>query len=137
MDSQSFYTRQMLLQYGRQLVSARRLVRYDTLLGRNLAKDQGLLHAQRKAMVERVSREIVDNLIFSGSENPIVCEVREALSKERGEKLVFRYPPGELDVRIFRIINAGEEEEILGQEKQLVVEQLWRITLQTVEATMF
>ncbi len=137
MDTQTFYTRQMLLQYGRQLVSARRLARYDHLLGRTELSDPELLRAKRKVMVERVAREIVDNLIFSGSENPIVCDVRDALSRERGEVLIFRYPPGELDVRIFRIDPEGVEWEINGQEKQLVTEQLWNITLQVVENTMF
>ena len=136
MTTHSFYTRQMLLRYSRQLVAARRLARYDRLLGRAGQADPDAAAERRQAMVERVAREIVENLIFSGSENPIVQEVQERLTEEMGEQLVFRYPPADLDFKIFRTAEDGEEHELAPGEKQAVMGRLWDVTLRTVDATM-
>lgn len=136
MTTQSFYTRQMLLRYSRQLVAARRLARYDQLLGRALPGDPEAADAKRRAMVERIAREIMDNLIFSGSDNPVVREVQERLAEETGEELVFRYPPADQDVKIFRTGADGQEEELPLGEKQEVMGRLWDVTLRTVDATM-
>lgn len=135
MTTHSFYTRQMLLRYSRQLVAARRLARYDRLLGRGGQADPDAAAARRQSMVERVAREIVENLIFSGSENPIVQEVQKRLIEELGEELVFRYPPADLDFKIFRLADDGEKELAPG-EKQAVMGRLWDVTLRTVDATM-
>ena len=136
MDTQSFYTRQMLLQYGRQLVAARRLARYDQMTGRGGDRDPTAAEIKRQAMVERVAREIVENLIFSGSDNYIVREVQERLIEELGEELVFRYPPADQDFKIFRVDDDGQEAELSGGERQAVMGRLWDVTLRTVDATM-
>lgn len=136
MNTQSFYTRQMLLRYSRQLVAARRLARYDQLLGRGPQTDKEAVEAKRHAMVERIAREIMENLIFSGSDNPIVHEVQERLAKEAGEDYIFRYPPADQDFKIFRTTPDGQEVELSVGEKQLVMGHLWDVTLRTVDATM-
>ena len=135
MDSQSFYTRQMLLQYGKQLIAARRLARYEQMIGRGKRTDNDADLAKRRALVERIAREIVDNLIFSGSENRIVQEVRENLARETGERYTFRYPPAEEDFLIFRETPEGEREVSAG-EKRGIMDRLWQVTLRTVDATM-
>ncbi len=136
MDTHSFYTRNMLQQYGKQLVSARRLARYQQLLGRGDQQGVGPPpDVKRRLMVERIAREIVDNLIFSGSENPIVNEVRQRLNTVMGEELIFQYPPGELEFKIIRNTLDGPE-EISVDEKHLVMGRLWDITLETVNETM-
>ena len=136
MNTQTFYTRQMLLQYGRQLVAARRLARYDQLLGKSKQMEDEAVRVHRRVMVERVAREIMENLIFSGSENPVVREVRETLDQEMGARYVFRYPPAGLDLQIFRLNEEGEEREVSADEKQAVMSRLWDVTLRTVDATM-
>lgn len=136
MTIHSFYTRQMLLRYSRQLVAARRLARYDRLLGRAAQADPHAASAKRRTMVERVAREIVEDLVLSGSDNPIVHEVRERLIKELGEEVKFSYPPADLDIRIFRTSEDGEQIELLPGEKQAVMGRLWDVTLRTVDATM-
>ncbi len=136
MNTQSFYTRQMLLRYSRQLVAARRLARYDQLLGRSARHAPEEAEAKRRAMVERISREIMENLIFSGSDNPVVQEVQARLSEELGEEYIFRYPPAEQDFQIFRTASEGGEVELSQGEKQAVMGQLWDLTLRTVDATM-
>ncbi len=135
MNTQSFYTRQMLLQYGRQLVAARRVARYEQLVGRTGAGPQDAA-AQRRAMVERITREIMENLIFSGSDNPVVREVHDALARETGETHVFRYPPGSLEVQVFRVMPDGTEEELRPEDKRTLMGRLWDVTLRTVDATM-
>jgi hypothetical protein len=127
----------MLLQYGRQLVSSRKLIRYRELLGQGggLGESPPAPEEQRKFMVERITREVVDNLIFAGSENPVVLEVRDRLDTELGENFVFQYPPGETDFRIFR--KKDEKlEEIVADERHMVMAKLWDITRKTVAETM-
>jgi hypothetical protein len=136
MNTHSFYTRQMLLRYSRQLVAARRLARYDRLLGRSMPVGSEAAQAKRREMVERVAREIMENLIFSGSDSPIVLEVKERLADEVGEDLIFRYPPAERDFQIFRVDGQGDEVELGNGEKQAVMGRLWDVTLRTVDATM-
>ena len=87
-------------------------------------------------MVERITQEIVENLIFSGSENPIVTEVRQKLEKQLGDTFEFQYPPGSLDYRIFKHSPEGERLEIIGAEKDELLLALWNVTLETVDATM-
>lgn len=136
MTIHSFYTRQMLLRYSRQLVAARRLARYDRLLGRAAQADPDVAAVKRQTMVERVAREIVEDLVLSGSDNPIVHEVKERLIKELGEELLFSYPPEDLDIRIFRRSEDGGQVELAPGEKQAVMGRLWDVTLRTVDATM-
>jgi len=136
MNTQSFYTRQMLLRYSRQLVAARRLARYDQLLGRGPQYSSEAAEVKRSAMVERVAREVMENLIFSGSDNPVVHEVQTRLAEESGENFIFRYPPAEQDFQIFRTDSDGEEVELSQGEKQMVMGRLWDVTLRTVDATM-
>ena len=135
MTTHTFYTRQMLLQYGRQLVTARRLARYEQLLGRGPRGDIASNAAKRQDMVERVAREIMENLIFSGSDNPTVQDVKERLTRELGEELIFRYPPADQDFKIFRIKD-GEERELSEAEKQRAMARLWQVTLRAVDETM-
>lgn len=86
-------------------------------------------------MVERIAREVVDNLIFSGSENPVVLEVRERLDHELGEQFIFQYPPGELDFKIFRKED-DELVEVTADDKHIVMGRLLDITRETVAETM-
>jgi hypothetical protein len=126
----------MLLQYGRQLISSRRLARYHQLLGAGAARESSLSpEEQRELMVERITREVVDNLIFTGSENPVVLEVRGRLDQALGEKFIFHYPPGSLDFKILRKIEGGTQ-EVPPEEKHRIMGRLVEITRQTVAETM-
>ena len=131
----TFYTKNMLAHYGKQLVSARRLARYENLIGRQMPPEDAASF-RRKAMVERITQEIVENLIVSGSENPIVEEVRQTLEKKLGYTIEFHYPPGSLDYRIYSRGPQGEREELTGPAKDEFMLTLWNVTLETVNATM-
>jgi hypothetical protein len=126
----------MLLQYGRQLVSSRRLARYRQLLGTGAGQEDSLTpDEQRRIMVERITREVVDNLIFTGSENPVVQEVRSRLNQELGETFIFHYPPGELDFKVLRKTDSATQ-EVSSDEKHRIMGKLVDITRVTVAETM-
>ncbi|CAK7049204.1 MAG: hypothetical protein DELT_00963 [Desulfovibrio sp.] len=133
----SYYMQHMLLQYGRQLTTARRLARHRQAMRLangyvpELSPDE-----KRKALVGRVTSEIIENLLLAGSENPIVVEVLERLRQALGEDIIFRYPPGELDVLLFRHTEDGVEEEIAPEEKAKIMGLLWHIAEQAVSETM-
>ncbi|MDL2314431.1 hypothetical protein LJC36_05575 [Desulfovibrio sp. OttesenSCG-928-C14] len=135
MDTRSYYTRRMLLQYGRQLISSRRLARYQQLLGLGRSEEGISPLEQRSLMVDRITREVIENLIFTGSTNPVVLEVKDRLKDEFGDDLTFYYPPGSLDFRIVR--GEGEEQkEVSADEKRKIMEKLLDITHETVSCSM-
>ena len=90
---------------------------------------------KRRAMVEHVARELLDNLLFTGSDNPVVREVRQELNRTLHGEYSFRYPPGEVDVRIFREEPEGSR-ELTSEERKNILAALWEITLSKVDATM-
>ena len=145
----SFYYRNMLSQYDRQLVAARRLARIrpgvEPVAGASaLARQTGEgttddneapAEVRRRIMVEHVARELLENLLFTGSDNPIVQEVRQELDLRLKGHFSFWYPPGEVDVRIVRESPEGPR-ELNGEERREVLTELWDITLAKVDATM-
>lgn len=130
----SFYFRNMLLQYDRQLVTARRLARLRAELRERMPAAVPT-ETKRRVMVEHVARELLDNLLFTGSDNPVVREVRQELNRTLHGEYSFRYPPGEVDVRIFREEPDGSR-ELTSEERKHILAALWEITLAKVDATM-
>ncbi len=126
----------MLRQYDKQLIAGRRINRY---MGISRAHDRedsaSSLSMKRQAMIERVSREIVENLIFVGSTNPIVQEIKEELEKEVHEKLTFTFPVGMMDMQILKDTPNGPQ-PVSGAELGRILDKLWEITLDKVSATM-
>ena len=136
MTVKSFYVRAMLRQYDKQLIAGRRISRY---MGLSRAQDGDESatspSVKRQAMIERVSREIVENLIFVGSPNPIVQEIKEELEKALNMKLTFTFPVGMMDMQILKETPNGQE-PVSGSELGEVLDKLWEITLDKVSATM-
>lgn len=132
----SYYMQHMLLQYGRQLTTARRLARH-----RQAMRLAGVLppeqspEERRALMVRRVTSEVVENLLLTGSDNPVVTEVLERLNEALGEEIIFRFPPGELDMLLFRRSPDGEE-QLDAEEKGRVMGLLWHIAEEVVNETM-
>ena len=131
----SYYMQHMLQQYGRQLLTARRPARRRRAMLLAGAKPDPTPEEKRSLMVRRVTGEIVENLLMTGSENPIVLEVKARLNRALGQELIFRYPPGELDMRISRMGPHGEV-EVTHEEKAQIMSSLWHIAEQTVNETM-
>ncbi len=136
MDTPSYYTRQMLLQYGKQLATTRRLARMGGGPGLVTPPQQREAAHQRSLTVERVAREITDNLIFSGSDNLIVRQVLEELEQETGATHAFRFSPTGMEVHILRKTEAEGEVELVGEDKARLLATLWQVALRVVDATM-
>ncbi|MDL2272697.1 hypothetical protein LJC23_06685 [Desulfovibrio sp. OttesenSCG-928-I05] len=151
--STSYYMQHMLLQYGRQLTTARRIARHRQAMRLASGEEPEIpAETRRRLMVERITGEIVENLLLTGSESSIVTEVKARLAEELGGNVIFRYPPGELDMRIYRVNPAASEagfddpqsmsfteesaEEILGEEKIRIMDTVWRVAREIVDDTM-
>ncbi len=136
MTIRSFYVRNMLLNYDKQLIAARRLNRYLQALRGDAGVAQEIpADIKRRVLVERVAHEVMENLLFSGSDNPIVQEVKTALEQELGEQFSFKFPAEDLSFQVYRETEAGPE-KIEAEEKLHILDRLWSITLDKVDRTM-
>ncbi|MEG2140919.1 MAG: DVU0524 family FlgM-associated protein [Bilophila sp.] len=136
MSIASFYVRNMLHQDDRQLVTARRMARYRHALRTSPAEEPAFPEdMKRSIMVNRVARELFENLLFTGSDTPMVQEVHDELIQEFGDSLVFQYPPGSLEMVILRKTPKGME-EVSPPFRVDVLERAWALTLAKVDETM-
>jgi hypothetical protein len=127
----------MLSRYDKQLVNARRLARYRRSLQLAGNGDEARLarEAKRRMLVDRVAREVIDNLLVTGVDNPIVNEIVDDLEESVGSKLVFEYPFMEQDLQIFRETKEGPK-KLTPEETDRVLSRLWDLTIQKVDETM-
>jgi hypothetical protein len=130
--------RNMLRTYGKQVTTSRRLARYRRSLRAAEAEDQVAIsrEAKRRELVHKVAAEIVESLIVTGSENPVVVDIKRELEAVFKTKFVFAYPPEDMDMQIFRVLGENEAEEITGAQRVRILETLWRIALEKVDETM-
>lgn len=130
--------RNMLRTYGRQITTARRLARYHRTLRAAGAQDEVEIsrEARRRELVQKVTAEIVESLIVTGSDNPVVQDIKKGLESAFKTRFVFAYPPEEQDLQIFRLPGEGNAVEVTGAERVRVLEKLWRIALEKVDETM-
>ncbi|MFZ5811270.1 MAG: DVU0524 family FlgM-associated protein [Thermodesulfobacteriota bacterium] len=138
MSTLGFDVRNMLATYGRQATVARRLVRYRRMLRAAGAEDEVTIsrEAKRRELVQRVTAEIVENLIVAGSENPVVADIKAQLDEEYGADLIFAYPPEEQDLQIFVLDEQGQAVELVGEHKAELLRRLWEVALEKVDETM-
>jgi hypothetical protein len=85
--------------------------------------------------VEKVAREIVDNLIGSDSTNPVVRDIKQQLMSEFGGDMVFRYPSDGSGLQVLKKTEQGVSELTNGQ-KDVFMRRLWEIALSRVNETM-
>jgi hypothetical protein len=133
-----FLVKNVLRTYDQQMDTGRRISRLKKFMSQRDAADSVSIsqEAKRRLLVERVAREIVDNLVGSTSTNPIVQEIRQALDAEFGPGLVFRYPPDGDELEILRKDENGTPHAITNGEKDRFMQRLWQITYHKVDATM-
>ncbi|MEG6503324.1 MULTISPECIES: DVU0524 family FlgM-associated protein [unclassified Desulfovibrio] len=135
-DANSAKLRMMLQGYEQQLLAARRLARFR--VRRRLAQGEDPNDpdpvAHRKACVEKVARELYETLIFTGSDNPVVENIRKELGKEVGQEVVFTYPPGQ---RLHIVGEGPDGMEPLSEDVQRTTRHaLWRIIREQVDKSM-
>lgn len=133
-----FLVKNVLRTYDQQLDAGRRISRLKKFMSQRDAADSVSIsqEAKRRLLVERVTREIVDNLVGSSSTNPVVQEIRHALDEEFGPGLMFRYPPDGDELEILRKDENGTPRAITNGEKDRFMQRLWQITYHKVDATM-
>ena len=127
----------MLRTYGRQVTTARRLARFRRSL-QPVDDEETLIsrEAKRRELVGRVAAEIVENCIVTGSDTPVVEDIKADLEEELGFPLVFAYPPEEQEMQIFRTDGPDGPQEITGEFKTAVFRRLWELALEKVDETM-
>jgi len=137
MSAQPVNVRLMLRTYGKQLTSAKRLARFKRALTLSGAQDMVSIsrEARRKELVERISQEVVENLLVNGQDNPVVNRVLETLEQDLGERVLFDYPLDGGEVQILRQTPEGPQ-EIAPEEKMRIMRRLWEITMSSVDETM-
>lgn len=127
----------MLRTYSRQLVTARRLARIHRIMRAGWPDDEARSQkeAKRRMLVERVAREIIDNLLVTGVENAVAGEIKSELERRFGARLVFEFPFMEQDLQIFRQSDGGLT-RLSPEEVQDVLGSLWLVALDKVDETM-
>lgn len=135
-DMRALQMRIMLQSYEQQLLAARRLARFR--VKRRLAEGEKPQDPDpsinRRVYVEKVARELYDTLIFTGSSNPVVEEIRAELSEALGLDVGFTYPPG---ARLRIVANGPQGQRPLSaEEEKRARHALWRITRQKVDQGM-
>ncbi|MFW5487026.1 MAG: DVU0524 family FlgM-associated protein [Desulfovibrio sp.] len=136
MTQNAIETHTMLRTYGKQLISSRRLTRYvRRLRGDRPAESQEQKHAKRMALVEQIARELVDNLLVLGIDNPVVNELKQRLEVVAGGELFFEYPYMEQDLQVFKNTPDGPV-RLNPEETQDLLAHLWEIALDTVDRSL-
>ncbi|MCT4534247.1 DVU0524 family FlgM-associated protein [Halodesulfovibrio sp.] len=147
MTVKSFYVQNMLRKYKKQITSAQLIARAggSARILQNQDYQDGdaqlsdinrkLLDKNRQRLVERVAREVYENLLFSGSNNPIVEEIKTQLEIDIGFSVLFRHPFPNLSLQIYKESEFGPI-KLSGDEKEDVLNKLWAISLDKVNATM-
>ncbi len=136
MTIRSFYVRNMLRNYDKQLIAARRLNRYLQAMRGEAGTTQKIpAEVRRRVLVERVAHEVMENLLFSGSDNPIVQDVKTELEQELGQRFSFKFPAEDLSFQVYRESDSGPE-LIEAEERIRILDRLWSITLDKVDQTM-
>lgn len=137
MTATQFELKKMLQTYDKQLVSARRIARLERQL--RLASGRAELalpsEVKRKELVERVAREVIDNLLVTGVRTPVVDEIVEALEDQTGEHYLFEFSLATAELEILRETEHGPE-HVNGAQRAEVLAKLWEITLAQVDQTM-
>ena len=109
--------RSMIRGYEQQLLSARRLARLRVKM--RLAEGESPHdpdpEIKRRAYVEKVARELYESLIYTGSDNPMVEEIRRELGKSLGP--VWRHCGDFVDRRLHRSHAADDVTGGYGHEK--------------------
>lgn len=135
MDTPNILTRNMLKLYNKNLLTARALSYHQRNLRMAFGEEPADPEVKRKNLILKVAREVYTNLLVTGSPNPIVKEIKTTLNAIFNQEFTFTYPPGTLDMQIFRKTPQGDV-ELTENEKIEVTAKAWQITLSKVDEYM-
>ncbi len=101
----------------------------------NEFENSGGKDLRRSILVEKVSKEIYDNLLFINSENELVKDIKQELSQQQNKNYLFKYQAIDKSIQIYEESPQGLQ-ELLSEEKEAILKALWDITLEKVQDTM-
>jgi len=132
-----FLVKTVVRTYDQHQDTGRRIARFKKYMDRAGQGDSVSIsrEAKRRQLVEKVAGEIVDNLIGSDSSNPVVNDIKQQLTKEFGQDLVFRYPSDGGGLQILKKTDQGVA-ELTNGEKDAFMRRLWEVSLSRVNETM-
>ncbi|MBR4742046.1 MAG: hypothetical protein IK079_04030 [Desulfovibrio sp.] len=136
MTESTLRVRIMLQGYEQQLLAARRLARFRARCREAAGEmpDDPDPTPKRSAYIEKVTKEIYDSLLYTGSDNPVIEEIRLSLSEDVGMQLLFTYPPGK---RLQIVKVEGNVRRALNEEERIRVKHaLYRITREKIDKHM-
>ena len=135
----SYMLKNMMRSYDRQIDNGQRLERIQKHLAPLLTpKDKqkdGQGRTKRDQLVQQISREIIDNLLGSGSTNPIVQEIKDEIDREFPEKLFFSYGISDNELNILRSTPQGVT-VLSPEDRAKVMTRIKEITLDKVSKTL-
>lgn len=121
----------VLRSYDKQINKTRHLARVEhALQGEKEDPDQS--SSKRERLVQNISQEIVNNLLTSKSQNPVVQEIKKELEQEFDTIFCFEFLPKENRV----YIRKDNQQDIGPQEQEQILHRLWKITRDKVDQTM-
>ncbi|PIE68989.1 MAG: hypothetical protein CSA21_04755 [Deltaproteobacteria bacterium] len=143
MTIRTYMLKQMMRSYDRQIDQGHRLESIQKYLapftqkGTHQANDSQDTTSLQKhdQLVEQISREIIDNLIASGSTNPVVGEIREQLNQEFPDRLLFSYGIPDNELNIVHIEGTAST-TLSPEERDKVMVRIWEITREKVGSTI-
>lgn len=132
-----FLVKNVVRTYDQHQDTGRRIARFKNYMDRAGQGDSVSIskEAKRRQLVEKVAREIVDNLIGSDSTNPVVRDIRLQLAREFGQDLAYSYPSDGSGLKILKKTDHGIS-ELTNGEKDAFMRRLWEVALNKVNETM-
>ena len=125
----------ILRNYQRQYSTTRQLAKLRQAIDKQTPEtDEPELSRQgkREQLVENISREIMDNLIASKTDNPVVSEIKQELEREFNSSFLFYFIPKENRT----IIRNSNGEQVSEEERMQIMDRLWELTWNKVNETM-
>jgi hypothetical protein len=134
----SYMLKNMMRSYDRQIGNGQRLERIRKYLAPLTEENQGtdrIGQGKRDRLIQQISREIMDNLLTSGSTNPIVQEIKEELDREFPEGLFFSYGISDKELKIMRI-TGNKTITLPPEDRDKVMARAKEITREKVDRTI-
>ncbi len=134
----SYMLKNMMRSYDRQIDNGQRLERIKKYLTPLTGESRGtdrFEQDKRERLVQQISREILDNLLGSGSTNPIVQEIKDELDREFPDGIFFSYGISDNELKIMRV-TGNRTITLPPEDRDKVMERVKEITRKKVDRTI-
>lgn len=134
-----YHVHNVLRAYGKQLTLSKRGARKEIVTGNNPSDSITIsAEARRKAVIEKVTEDIVERVVRSGPRDMLEKEAFEELESEYGNNLV---PEEDNSAELaFKVVDKEKGEEIRTlsiEDSEIIKNRLQEITKRKVDANMF